>query len=625
MEEIDNIELDSSNKEFNAAADFVEQTNRLVYLTGKAGTGKTTFLKYIRSITKKNTVVVAPTGVAAINARGVTIHSFFQLPFSPFLPNDTRLNSRNFDGSPTIYDTFQYNNTKRKIINELELLIVDEVSMVRVDTMDVMDKVLRVFRGKPYLPFGGVQVILIGDTFQLPPITKPDEWGILSQFYDTPFFFSSKAITENKPAYIELKKIYRQKEQEFIDLLNQVRVDNISEASLNKLNQRYNPNLDVSANDFIILSTHNSTVNEINHRKLNELEVEEFTFIGEIQGDFNGRNLPTEQNLVLKEGAQIMFVKNDYSDERNYYNGKIAKVASLSEDEIWIELDGKKIISIGTESWENIRYTYNSETNKIEEEVIGSYEQFPIRLAWAITVHKSQGLTFEKVYADLNGAFASGQVYVALSRCTSLSGLVLKSSIPRIAIMTDPRVIEFAKNETPSTLITEQLSQGKADHYYKKARERANKWDFSEASELVMKAIKYRNDLELPAFQRYVSLYAKKAQRNKAQNQDLLTSLVKKEEESRKVFKSRELLLTDVESLMNDKVGLERKINSLERKHIVSFNKIKSIQGVRDTTNKKYNKIVVANKAQATKIKKLEAEIRRLNSLSWLEKVTGKK
>jgi len=452
--EIDNIKLDEDNVEFKNALEFIQHTDKIVYLTGKAGTGKTTFLKYIREITDKNAVVLAPTGVAAINARGVTINSFFQIPFGPFLPDDPRLriSASGYEDDKTIYDTFRYNTAKREIIENLELLIIDEISMVRSDTIDVIDTLLRVFRKKSYLPFGGVQVILIGDMFQLPPVVKKDIWTILSQFYKTPFFFSSKALEDYKFIYIELKKIYRQNEQSFIDLLNKVRKNKLTDNDFTKLNSRLNQS---SNNDegYIVLATHRAIVERTNSAKLNSLETEQYTFMAHTTGEFPENKMPTNEELCLKVGAQVMFVKNGVIDNKKYYNGKIGKIKELEEDKIIVELDYGSDISLERTTWDNVEYTYNKEEKKIEERIIGTFTQFPVRLAWAITVHKSQGLTFEKVIADLGNAFAHGQVYVALSRCTSFEGLILKTRLNRRAIITDTRIADFAQNETTDDAI----------------------------------------------------------------------------------------------------------------------------------------------------------------------------
>ncbi len=508
---IDNIELDETNVEFNYATEFVNYDKPIIYITGKAGTGKTTFLKYLKQHSNKHMVIVAPTGVAAVNAGGQTIHSFFQIRPSVYEPNDKRLRIRPDDNDSdrsTIYDHFGFSAERLNIIKSLQLLIIDEISMVRCDLLDVIDRILRVYRKRLSEPFGGVQVILIGDTFQLPPIAVAQEWEILKQFYESPFFFSSKVITQNKPSYLELKKIYRQTEIEFIDLLNKIRVNQITQSELIQLNNKVAPAFSPPVDsNYITLATHNRLVESTNLTKLSELKTELKIFAATITGTFPDSMMPTERTLQLKEGAQIMFIKNKLP---TYHNGKIGKIKSIAEDGIIVELIVDNEITevkVEKEVWNNTSYSWNDEYKRIEEQNIGTFCQFPLRLAWAITVHKSQGLTFEKVIADLGNAFSSGQVYVALSRCTSINGLILKSRIDRHAIITDPQVLKFAKNEMPTTLIVQEINYGKANFYYKKAREAFKASDFNASFENFTLATKFRNDIETDVFKRYFSTH----------------------------------------------------------------------------------------------------------------------
>lgn len=454
---------DTSNQLFDLAARFVNQTSKHLFLTGKAGTGKTTFLKYIREHSPKKMAVVAPTGVAAINAGGVTMHSFFQLPFGAFIPENRSWNgSSNINTPNTLFKNLRLSRDKRELMQELELLIIDEVSMLRADMLDEIDIILRNIRKQPLLPFGGVQVLYIGDLFQLPPVVSNEEWDVLKDFYKSPFFFDAQVMQQSPPVYLELKKIYRQHEADFINLLNNIRNNEAREEDLQRLHQHYKPGYESKADEnYITLTTHNVRADTINREKLDRLPSRLYEYKAEIVGDFNEKSVPADMMLRLKPGAQIMFIKNDKGEVRRYYNGKIATIARVENDEIFIQFPGEEgELTLEKETWKNIRYRYNKEEDKIEEEELGTFKQFPIRLAWAITIHKSQGLTFEKAIIDAGASFAPGQVYVALSRLTTLEGLILFSRIQPYAINTDRRVVEFTRSEKEMDLLNEELHSG---------------------------------------------------------------------------------------------------------------------------------------------------------------------
>jgi uncharacterized protein YpbB len=464
--------FDAANTIFQKAVAFVTQTNRHLFLTGKAGTGKTTFLKYVRDNCIKKTAIVAPTGVAAINAGGVTIHSFFQLPMGTYLPTrqgnwdtfDSAVNNQN-----TLFKNLRLSAPKRELLQELELLIIDEVSMVRADTLDAIDAVLRNVRQQPLVPFGGVQMLYIGDLFQLPPVVRQDEWRLLQDFYKSPFFFDALCLQESQPVYIELRKIYRQSDSGFISILNNIRNNCCTPADLQHLHQYYQPGFSPGPEEnFITLTSHNDKADAINRSELQKLPHRLHSFRASITGEFNERSYPAEEELQLKTGAQIMFIKNDKGEYRRYYNGKIGVISAIDEEGIMVSFPGEQDpLKLETEKWQNIRYRYNKEKDKFEEEELGTFTQYPIRLAWAITIHKSQGLTFDKAIIDAGASFAAGQVYVALSRLTGLQGLVLRSRINPDAIRTDQRVLEFVQGELSDhalqeTLQTERISFVKA-------------------------------------------------------------------------------------------------------------------------------------------------------------------
>tara|TARA_R110000751_G_scaffold64157_4_gene132022 strand:- start:92307 stop:94739 length:2433 start_codon:yes stop_codon:yes gene_type:complete len=426
----------SENKELDLANNFVNNTNRNIFLTGKAGTGKTTFLHKLKKNSLKRIVIVAPTGVAAINAKGVTIHSFFQLPFGPILPNDDLNSSGGFNR--------KFGKTKINIIKSLDLLIIDEISMVRADVLDGIDKTLRRYRNKN-LVFGGVQVLMIGDLQQLSPVVKDNEWHLLKPFYNNAFFFSSHAYQQCNPISVELKHIYRQDNPLFINILNEIRTNSLSLESANELNKRYKPDFEPKEDDgYISLTTHNNKAEYTNKAKLEKLRGRSQTYKAKVEGKFPEFSYPNKESLVLKVGSQVMFVKNDSSADKRYFNGKIGKVILLDKDEVVVKCpDDDFNIITKQEVWENINYAVDKDTKAISENKIGSFSQIPLRLAWSITIHKSQGLTFEKAIIDSEGAFAHGQTYVALSRCKSLEGLVLKSKINSSQIISDTNVINF--------------------------------------------------------------------------------------------------------------------------------------------------------------------------------------
>lgn len=442
--------MKQTNPELVLANDFVQYTNRNIFLTGKAGTGKTTFLHNLKSTSNKRMVVVAPTGVAAINAGGVTIHSFFQMPFGPIITKQVA-----GENSPSVTPGLanKFNGTKINIIKSLDLLVIDEISMVRADLLDGIDEVLRCYKDK-HLPFGGVQLLMIGDLQQLAPVVKSDEWRILSPYYKNFFFFQSKALQESKAVSVELKYIYRQKDQYFIKILNEVRDDKLSEASVKELNKRYIPDFNPQKKDgYITLTTHNSNAQRINDRELKKLKEATFSNIANVTGKFSEHSYPTDYKLSLKKGAQVMFVKNDESYEKRYYNGKIGVVTTITDTNIYVKCKGdESSIEVSKMTWDNLKYSIDEKTKEIKEEIVGTFEQYPLRLAWAITIHKSQGLTFEKAIIDAHAAFAHGQTYVALSRCKSLEGLVLSSKISTKGIICDLEVKKFntrVKNHQP--------------------------------------------------------------------------------------------------------------------------------------------------------------------------------
>lgn len=452
------------------ASKLINQTNKNVFLTGKAGTGKTTFLKNLVSTTHKKCVIAAPTGIAAINAGGVTLHSLFQLPFGCFVPENSQhlhLNSATKVNDPnTLKKELQVNTRKRNMLREMELLIIDEVSMLRADLLDAIDVVLKTVRRNHHKPFGGLQVLFIGDLLQLPPVVKEDEWRILQKYYNSVYFFDANVLRNEKPVYIELEKIYRQDDATFIALLNNLRTNKVTTQDVSLLNSYYKPDFKPSPNDnFITLTTHNAKADKINKNYLDELKGKSYFYKARIDGEFNEYTYPLDVNMELKVGAQVMFVKNDISGAQRFFNGKIGVIQSLTEKEVWVQFkDMIKPMQVELYAWNNIKYSLNEGTNQIEEKIVGTFSQFPIKLAWAITVHKSQGLTFDKAIVDIGEVFAPGQAYVALSRLRSLNGLVLNAPINYKGIELDSHVAAFSENKATPEALNQAVDLGQVNY-----------------------------------------------------------------------------------------------------------------------------------------------------------------
>ena len=492
--------IDLDNPEFQDAWDVLQHTHRSVFLTGKAGTGKSTFLRFIRDNTLKKTVVLAPTGIAAVNVGGQTMHSFFKIPFKPMVPDDP-----DYANPARMRKMLRYTKEKVKLIQQLELIIIDEISMVRADIIDFVDRVLRVYSGNMREPFGGKQLLLVGDIFQLEPVVTHDTRDILRRYYRNFFFFNARAFSQINLVSIELRKIYRQSDSDFIALLDRVRVNRATSADMVRLNQRCDPNYNEVNDEFAItLATRRDTVDSINDEHMKALKTPEYVYEGEIEGDFPENSLPTAYNLALKEGAQVIFIRND--KEGRWCNGTIAKVTRLSDTSVFVALESGEEMAVAPELWENMQYSYNEKEKKVEEKVLGSFSQLPLKPAWALTVHRSQGLTFNKVVIDFaGGAFTGGQTYVALSRCTSMEGITLLKPLSERDIIVNMAVVEFSRQFNNRQVINEAMEQERANQLYRRAVHAFDHQEFEDCVNNFAEAMKIKDQLQNEAVKRLIS------------------------------------------------------------------------------------------------------------------------
>ncbi len=537
--------IDNDNPEFGKALQIVQYTNQSLFLTGKAGTGKSTFLRHVCATTKKKHVVLAPTGIAAINVGGTTLHSFFKIPFHPLLPNDNRFSERN------IRETLKYTGAKRKIIRDVELVIIDEISMVRADIIDFIDKVLRVYTRNHYTPFGGKQMLFVGDIFQLEPVVRDEDRQLLRPFYPSQFFFDAHVFRQFQLISIELTKVYRQNDPSFITLLDHIRTNSTTQGELSQLNCRVGQQVNHEGELSITLSTRRDTVDYINEQQLDKLPGEVTCLHGEVEGDFPTSNLPTLMELYVKVGAQVIFLKNDF--EHRWVNGTLGTITAIDTDEddeeiLTVLCDNGEEYEVTRDYWSNMRYTYNEKEEKIEEEEIGRFIQFPLRLAWAITVHKSQGMTFNHVNIDLSGgAFAGGQTYVALSRCRSMEGICLAEPIRMSDIFVRSEVVRFSRNYNNERLVNAAIESSQADKEYHDAVVALNQGDAEGFMTNFFKAIHHRYDIEKPREQRFIRRKLNQLLALRKENEQLLEERARQQAFLRKLAAEYTLMGKDCE------------------------------------------------------------------------------